>query len=109
LTNIRFKVDLHIHTCASEDGVVHPADVIKAARRRGLDRIAITDHNQVDGALLAKELDPEFVIVGEEILTTHGEFLALFVTEWVPPFLSHQDALDRLEAQGSIISVSPSL
>lgn len=106
MTIKRFKVDLHIHTCASKDGVAFPADVIKAARRRGLDRIAITDHNSIDGALAAKEIDPELVIVGEEILTTHGEFLALFVTERVPPRLSHQETLDRLEAQGAIISVS---
>ena len=100
------KVDMHIHTCASKDSTVHPADAITAARRRGLDRICITDHNCINGALVAKEVDPEFVIVGEEILTTHGEILALFVEEWVPPFLSHQETLDRLEAQGAIISVS---
>jgi predicted metal-dependent phosphoesterase TrpH len=101
-----FKVDLHIHTCASRDSAVHPADAIKAAKRRGLDRICITDHNRIDGALVAKEFDPEFVIVGEEIVTTRGEILAFFVSEWVPPFLSHQEVLDRLEAQGAVISVS---
>jgi predicted metal-dependent phosphoesterase TrpH len=100
------KIDLHIHTCVSKDSAVHPADAIKAARRRGLDRICITDHNRIDGALFAKEIDPEFVIVGEEILTTHGEILAFFVGEWVPPFLSHQEVLDRLDAQGAVISVS---
>lgn len=101
-----FKVDLHIHTCASRDSAVHPADAIKAAKRRGLDRICITDHNRIDGALVAKEIDPEFVIMGEEIVTTRGEILAFFVSEWVPPFLSHQEVLDRLEAQGAVISVS---
>jgi predicted metal-dependent phosphoesterase TrpH len=106
LADKTFKVDLHVHTCASQDSVVHPADVIKVAKRRRLDRICITDHNSIDGALVAKEIDPEFVIVGEEILTTHGEILAFFVSEWVPPFLSHPETLDRLEAQGAVISVS---
>jgi predicted metal-dependent phosphoesterase TrpH len=100
------KVDLHVHTCASKDSSVRPADAIKAAKRRGLDRICITDHNRIDGALIAREIDPEFVIVGEEILTTRGEILAFFVSEWVPPFLSHRETLDRLEAQGAVISVS---
>jgi predicted metal-dependent phosphoesterase TrpH len=101
-----FKVDLHVHTCASKDSAVHPADVIKAAKRQGLDRICITDHNRIDGALVAKEIDPEFVIVGEEILTTHGELLAFFVSEWVPPFLAHPETLDGLEVQGAVVSVS---
>jgi predicted metal-dependent phosphoesterase TrpH len=100
------KVDLHMHTCVSKDGVLHPAEVIKIAKRKGLDRICITDHNSIEGALVAKALDPEFVIVGEEILTTHGEILAFFVQEWVPPYLSHQETLDRLTGQGAVISVS---
>ena len=95
-----------MHTCVSKDGGVHPADVIKAAKRKGLDRICITDHNAIDGALIAKRIDPEFVIVGEEILTEHGEILAFFVSEWVPPRLSHQETVDRLEAQGAVISIS---
>jgi len=106
LAAMTFKVDLHIHTCASKDSAVRPADAIRAAKRRGLDRICITDHNRIDGALVAKEIAPEFVIVGEEILTTHGEILAFFVSEWVPPFLSHLETLDRLETQGAVISVS---
>jgi predicted metal-dependent phosphoesterase TrpH len=100
------KVDLHMHTCISKDGIVSPTDVIKIARAKGLDRVCITDHNSIDGALAAREIDPEFVIVGEEILTTHGEILAFFVSEWVPPYLSHQETLDRLEAQGAVISIS---
>ena len=48
------KIDLHIHTCVSKDGVLHPAEVIKIAKRRGLDRICITDHNTLAGALAAK-------------------------------------------------------
>jgi predicted metal-dependent phosphoesterase TrpH len=100
------KVDLHMHTCVSKDGVLHPAEVIRIAKLKGLDRICITDHNSIEGALWAKALDPEFVIVGEEILTTHGEILAFFVSEWVPPRLSPQETLDRLQAQGAVISVS---
>jgi len=100
------KIDLHIHTCVSKDAALHPTEVIKIAKRRGLDRICITDHNTLAGALAAKEIDPEFVIVGEEILTEHGEILAFFVSEWVPPRLSHQETIDRLQAQGAVISVS---
>lgn len=106
MTLSTLKVDLHMHTCASRDGVLHPADVIRVAKLRGLDRICITDHNTLDGALAAHRLDPEFVIIGEEILTEYGEILAFFVSEWVPPRLSPQETLKRLQAQGAVISVS---
>jgi predicted metal-dependent phosphoesterase TrpH len=100
------KVDLHMHTCASKDAALHPAEVIRVAKLRGLDRICITDHNTLDGALAAHRLDPDFVIIGEEILTEYGEILAFFVSEWVPPRLSPQETLKRLQAQGAVISVS---
>lgn len=100
------KIDMHMHTCASKDGVLHPAEIIRIAKLKGLDRICITDHNTLDGALAAHRLDPDFVIVGEEILTEYGEILAFFVSEWVPPRLSPQETLKRLQAQGAVISVS---
>jgi predicted metal-dependent phosphoesterase TrpH len=101
------KVDMHVHTCASPDCAVRPEVMVAVARQRGLDRICITDHNSIAGALAARELDPELVIVGEEILTGAGdEILAFYVTEWVPPGLSYDETLRRLEAQGAVISVS---
>lgn len=100
------KVDLHLHTCVSKDGALRPADVIRIAKSKGLDRVCITDHNSIEGALAAKEIDPGFVIVGEEILTEHGEILAFFVTKWVPPRLSHRETIERLKAQDAVISVS---
>lgn len=103
----KIKIDTHMHTCVSKDGALHPADVIKVAKKRGLDRICITDHNAIEGALVAQKIDPEFVIVGEEILTDQGtEILAFFVREWVPPHLSPQETIDRLQAQGAVISIS---
>jgi hypothetical protein len=81
--------------------------VVELARQRGLDRICITDHNAIDGALLAHSLAPDLVIVGEEILTAdRTEILAFFVQEWVPPLLPLPEILARLEAQGAVISVS---
>lgn len=107
LTRPTLKIDVHLHTCVSKDASLHPATVIKKAKQRGLDRICITDHNTIAGALAAQALDPTFVIVGEEILTAdRTEILAFFVREWVPPGLPVDEVLDRLEAQGAVISVS---
>jgi len=58
------KVDLHMHTCVSKDGWLHPVEVIKVAKQKGLDRICITDHNRIDGAVVAYQLEPELGIVG---------------------------------------------
>lgn len=68
--------------------------------------MVVTDHNTIAGALAARELDPELVIVGEEVLTTKGEILAAFVTEEIPPYLSPQETIRRLKDQGAFISVS---
>lgn len=76
------------------------------ARRRGLDRIAITDHNTLTGAIAAHALDPELVIIGEEIMTTHGEILGMYVSRMIPPGLSPEESIKRLRDQGVFISIS---
>jgi predicted metal-dependent phosphoesterase TrpH len=100
------KIDFHTHTKYSWDCLVEPADLIRAAKRRGLDRVVVTDHNTIQGALLAHEIDPQLVVVGEEVQTVHGEFLACFVSEEVPKGLSPQETVDRLRSQGAFISIS---
>lgn len=100
------SLEFHCHTHASKDSLTRPADLIKAARRKGLDRLVITDHNSIAGALEAQAIDPQLVIVGEEIMTTKGEILAAFVREEIPPFLSPRETIRRLKAQGAFISVS---
>jgi len=79
---------------------------VETCRRKGIDKVVITDHNTIEGALAAQKLDPEIVIVGEEILTTRGEILAAFVTEEIPPCLTPQETIHRLRNQGAFISVS---
>jgi hypothetical protein len=79
---------------------------VETCRRKGIDRVVVTDHNTTAGALAAHKLDPGLVIVGEEIMTTRGEILAAYVTEEIPPFLSPQETLRRLKDQGAFISVS---
>lgn len=99
-------LEFHCHTIYSKDSLTRPADLIKAARKKGIDRLVVTDHNSIAGALAAQKLDPELVIVGEEIMTTRGELLAAFVAEEIPPGLSPLETICRLRAQGAFISVS---
>ena len=99
-------VEFHCHTNASKDSLTRPEDIIAEARRKGLGRLIITDHNTIAGARAAQVIDPELVIVGEEVMTTKGELLASFVMEEIPAGLTPQAALQRLKEQGAFISVS---
>src|SRR5260221_2462430 len=104
--NTTWKVELHSHTLYSKDCLIKLDDVIKTCQQRGIDRIAITDHNTAEGALELAKLAPDLVIVGEEIMTTQGEILAFFVRETVPPGLTPDETIRRLRDQGAVISVS---
>ena len=100
------RVEFHCHTIASKDSMTRPRDLVETCRRKGIDRVVVTDHNTIEGARAAQKLDPERVIVGEEILTTRGEILAAFVKEEIPAGLTPQETIRRLKEQGAFISVS---
>lgn len=100
------KVDFHTHTLYSPDSKAKIETVITTAHMRGLDRLVITDHNCIKGALKAEKIDPGFVIVGEEIKTTAGEVLASFVKEEIPSGLDPFKTIDLLHQQDAFISLS---
>jgi predicted metal-dependent phosphoesterase TrpH len=99
-------IDFHCHTSASKDSLTSPEALIRISYRRKLDRVVVTDHNTLRGALAAQALDPQKVIVGEEIKTTCGEILAAYVTEEIPGGLTPVETIQRLRNQGAFISVS---
>ncbi len=100
------SIEFHCHTIFSKDCLTRPEDLVKTCRRKGLERVVVTDHNTIAGASAALTLDPELVIVGEEIMTTRGEILAAFVTDEIPEGLTPQETIRRLKDQGAFISVS---
>ncbi len=79
------KYDLHIHSKYSSDGVLDPERIVRIAMKRGLNGIAITDHNTIKGGLKTKKYEnADFtVIVGSEISTERGEIIGLFLEEEV--------------------------
>lgn len=101
-----WRIDLHLHTNASWDSAISPERLIQVARRRGLSRIAVTDHDSILGALAAKSIAPDFVIVGEEVKTETGELLAYFIQEQLPPGLSLEETIRRIREQGGVVGVS---
>src|SRR4051812_29640014 len=104
--NTTWKVELHSHTCYSKDSLISLDSVIRTCQRKGIDRIAITDHNTAEGALALAKLAPDLIIVGEEIMTTQGEILAFFVRETIPAGLTPDETIRRLRDQGAVVSVS---
>jgi len=105
-TQMEYTVEFHCHTNFSKDSRTAPIDLVKAAHRKGLDRVVVTDHNCIAGAQAAQLLDPELIIIGEEIKTTCGEILAAFVTEEIPRGLTPGATIHCLRDQGAFISVS---
>jgi predicted metal-dependent phosphoesterase TrpH len=102
----RIQVELHCHSYHSKDSLLPPERILQICEGRGIDKIAITDHNTIAGGLEAARLNPDRVIVGEEIMTTQGEVLGYFVQEEIPPGLTPQRTIALLREQGAFISVS---
>jgi predicted metal-dependent phosphoesterase TrpH len=103
---MHLNIEYHCHTTASDDSLTTPEQLLVACRRKKIDRVVVTDHNTTAGALRAQDIDPQMVIIGEEVMTTAGELLAAFVTEEIPSGLTPQEAIHRLRDQGAYISVS---
>ncbi len=100
-------IDLHCHSRGSFDSLSNPNAIMKAALRRGLTHLAITDHDRVDVALRARDEAPEglIVIVGEEIKTIDGDLIAVFLDELVPPGMSAVETIAAIRQQGGLVGV----
>jgi predicted metal-dependent phosphoesterase TrpH len=104
------EVDLHMHTDHSTDCAT-PVDVLlQTARDRDLGAIAITDHNEISGALEARQIAAELgdikVIVAEEVKTAEqGEVIGLFLEEKIPKGLSMAETIAEIRRQGGLVYV----
>ncbi len=96
------RVDLHLHSHYSHDGKSSLEELIARAHECNLERIALTDHNTVEGALALVRIAPELAIAGEEIKTLEGEVIGLFITRRVPPFLAPEEAMDLIHGMGGL-------
>jgi predicted metal-dependent phosphoesterase TrpH len=93
-----------MHTCFSRDAYQTPRELVARAREVGLDRVAITDHHTLDGALRARDLDPERVIVGEEITARDGtDVIGLYLTKRISPRLPVEQVVDEIRAQDGVV------
>jgi len=114
------KADLHSHTRYSGFGklghlpfpesVTKPEDIVLQARKKGMNVLAVTDHNETKGALLAEKSARKIkgidVIIGEEVSTRDGEVLALFINETIPRDLTAEETIEKIHEQGGLAIVA---
>ncbi|HUP26692.1 MAG TPA: PHP-associated domain-containing protein [Candidatus Limnocylindrales bacterium] len=96
---------MHTHSVSSPDGGITPDQYAAALDSNLLDLIAVTDHNQVDFALGLQQRLGERIIVGEEIMTTGGEIIGLYLNTLVRPGLSPEETVQRIKDQGGMVYV----
>lgn len=99
------KIDLHTHTLCSKDCRSDYDRIIESVLTSGLDGIAVTDHNEFDGALELTKRAPFIVVPGEEIKTSAGEVIGLFLQEKIPAKLDPLETVKRIREQGGLVYV----
>jgi len=99
------KADLHVHTRFSKDSTSSIERIIQHCLGIGIDCLAITDHDTIEGALEMKHRAPFTIIVSEEILTTQGEIIGYFLNEIVPPSLSPEETVKHIKDQGGLVCI----
>jgi predicted metal-dependent phosphoesterase TrpH len=101
------KIDFHVHTYHSRDSSITLKQVVSFAKKRGLDGVAITDHNTVTGALKLKT-NEIIVIPGIEISTSEGHLLGINVTTQIPAKMCIEKTIRKIHEAGGI-AVAPHL
>ena len=103
------EVDLHMHTDHSHDCATPVEVLLATAKAQGLGAIAVTDHNEISGALAARAQAEEAgvkVIVGEEVKTAEqGEVIGLFIEEKIPRGLTLEETVAEIKRQGGLVYV----
>jgi len=99
------RADLHVHTCYSIDCCTPLEEIVKHCLETDINCLAVTDHDTIAGALKLREIAPFKIIIGEEIDTSAGELIGLFLNEEIPPALSPQETIARIKSQGGLVDI----
>lgn len=106
---LNLKIDLHVHTCYSSDAFSTLREVIEYSKKRGLDGVAITDHDTLAGAKKLRDSNL-IVIPGIEVTTLHGHVLALNVSRSIPSKLDINETIKQIhEAGGIAVAAHPTV
>ena len=97
------RADLHLHTRYSYDASSSLRAIIDKCRKAGINCVAVTDHNEIEGALALKAIAPFRVIVGEEVRTTGGDIIGLCLRSRIAPGRSPAETIAEIRSQGGIV------
>lgn len=106
MTTDLILAEFHSHSNYSFDSLSRIEDMIATCRKKGIGKLAITDHGKIGGSIKAHQLAPDLVIVSEEILTSEGEILGYFMSEEIPDGLPPLEVVKRLQDQGAFINIA---
>ncbi|HET6498315.1 MAG TPA: CehA/McbA family metallohydrolase [Coriobacteriia bacterium] len=108
MSDVWSRADLHVHSTYS-DGLATIPEILRYARdKTDMSVIAITDHNTIEGALLARSMADDFeidVVVGEEVSTASGHVIGLFIEEHIPAGMSVAQTIAAIDEQGGIAMI----
>jgi predicted metal-dependent phosphoesterase TrpH len=113
---MRQKADTHVHTQYSgysklgvmkfPESVTSPEAQVDNARRNGMSVLAITDHDEIAGAFVAQKYARQFddidVVAGDEVMTSDGEIIGLWLNEKIKPMMTVEESIDAIRDQGGI-------
>lgn len=105
---MKLRADFHSHSNYSRDSLISPEAFVDNCVRKGVTCIAVTDHNEIEGAFVIQKLAAERapgklkVVIGEEVKTSEGEIIGLFLKELVPRGLTPEETVDAIHAQGGL-------
>jgi predicted metal-dependent phosphoesterase TrpH len=102
---MKLKLDLHTHSVASHDGGITAIQYENAISRGMLDIVAITDHNRIDFAQQLNKQLGEKIIIGEEIMTSEGEIIGLFLKKLIKPGLDAQTTVAEIRKQNGLVYI----
>lgn len=104
--------DFHVHTRFSRDSLLGEDRFIRLAIERGLTHVAITNHNNVEGAIAVRDRvaalgmeDRLRIILGEEVSSSEGEVVGIFLTETIPAGRSADETADAIHQQGGLVTI----
>lgn len=102
----KVRAEFHVHTRFSKDSILNKYFLLLMCKIKKINLLAITDHNEIRGALKYKSFFLKHkieIIVGEEIMTTNGEIIGLYLEKKISPNLSVKKTIDEIRKQGGLV------
>ncbi|HSL71603.1 MAG TPA: PHP domain-containing protein [Longimicrobiales bacterium] len=100
----KIRIDMHLHTARSFDCLSEPGRILEAAAARGVDRVCVTDHNEIAAAQRLKDQFGQQIIVGEEVKTAERvDVIGLYIHTLIPKGTPARETCQRIHEQGGIV------